>query len=636
MICLIFTRKKLWVGVRGKITEFLRFNRKPHIDYAGKRITAVFDQHLQPITEAYLKYAQRNKFQLGRIIPVCLSFPAEMYSSVQGKQIISTITSSLENNSTPSFKVVHNEALHLAYLRGLNLQQPVLEEPCVLLEALDGFPSLIYIYHPDDGLSGSKSVPIQRVGIPGSANSLLQALEDEFGNMGLSLSEEDRQALRLQIQKHPPLDTFVLDKTSGAARMRLEVGRSSLVVEDPMTVYQKTFKEWLDKTKLEMLGVNSIILLGECLQKGIIREFLEENLQLASWLEINNTAKVKASWKLIVKGLIHFVQTEQKIIAVQPNGNDLSSAKEASPYSTKPIANGSHHVKSPDNKHLIAAQVQKQQLEQEQLKQEQLEKAAAPQKPTESPVPEQDGHKELDEQTDTVAEPSPELVATLPTNEQQQASWLGRLGFPLGEVAILQKIPVAERSIFQQFNLVRGCDGIEFNTFEVIDKLSQSKKVIKYLTHEEFSQAAQKKRFLRIFEKEKQYYGLESGLIACKEGFYYTRPYIKGHTLDHFFYRFKLPQKASLKAFKSKDLKLIVSILEAVERLNVSHANLNVHNILIFSTRKLSLKQDFYPTFVGFTSEDCEPAAMLERVHSIFERSLKPGMYAQIREVLEL
>ena len=110
MICLVFTRKKLLIGVRSKITEFLRFSRKPHIDYAGRQMFEVFKHHFPSIIEAYLHYAQRNNLGLQHEVPMLLSFPAEMYTAPSGRQIMDNITNHIEQTIDPSFRIVKNEA----------------------------------------------------------------------------------------------------------------------------------------------------------------------------------------------------------------------------------------------------------------------------------------------------------------------------------------------------------------------------------------------------------------------------------------------------------------------------------------------------------------------------------------------
>ena len=622
MICLVFTRKKLLIGVRGKITEFLRFSRKPYIDYGGSQMLEVFDNYFPNIVEAYLNYAQRNELQQQEV-PMLLSFPSEMYESSSGRNLMEDIIERIDQTFEPSFHIMHNEALHIACLRGLNLQEAIFDEACALVEAVDGFPSLIYMYHPDDGIDGSQVIPIQRVGIPGSSQSLLQALDSEFGKMGLHLHEGDRHELLRQIKQQPPVNSFILEKTFGASHMRLEVARSSLVLDDPMAIFQQTFDEWLNETKLEMLGVNRVFLVGDSLQKGILRDYLEDQLTLADRLDKSTDLRTKSVWKLIVRGLLTHTSSRgnnrlsQRLMISNGRGGQNTRLPKPRPKLVNSPANGSSR-KTTQSKEMFDDKYN--QKASEEVTSERVQSYLS----------------EPDKQVHDIPATDAILLPINPEkNTLEEDPWLWRLGFFKAGSENQVRAPSKDVSAFRKYKVIKTYKEVDFSTFEVQDKTNRGKYVLKYINKDELENEALRRDFYHLYEKEKTYYGFEESVNECQEGLYYIRNYIKGKTFYYFMEKLNLFEKNSFVDFKSKELKLLISVYEAIQNLRTPHASLSAHNILILGGRKWNLQREYYVTFVDFSVEDCSTEVMVEQFHNMVDELLTPGIYPQLRKALQ-
>lgn len=611
MLCFIFTRKKLLVGVKGRITEFLRFDGKSHLDFAGRRAHEVFEAHFTSMVDTYLDYAQRNHLKLGHLIPVALAFPAETYQAQREDALIAPIIHRIEETVEPLFQVVHHEPLHHAYLRGLPGSLDALNEPCALVEGVDGFPALIYLYQPEDGLEGSQLVPIPRVGVPGSSQSLLQALEVEFGKFGLNLDLNDRNKLLEQIRQYPPVEHFKLFKSVGASRLNLEVPRKALVMDDPMASYRQQFDEWMDRKKLEALGIQRVHLLGSSLQKGHIHDYLASQLQLKDLLLQAHQAGQAPHWKTIVRGMITRMQQLNSTAAL--NGHGQAQRHEQGHDFAESSPSLSSH--KPGHFSLPLGEARDQQAMDHQA----LDDASTEASGTHPPH-----------------EPQPAQEPTAQKTIPQETAWLGRLGFPLGEEANHHYAADEHTSVFQPFVEVKGIPEMEFHSFRVIDKLNQRKKILRFISREEMENAYLKDQFFHLYEKERTFYGLTTKPQPSAEGLYYLRDFIKGERLYDYAKKHEWGQKQRLDDFSSKDLQLMLSILEAVTELQIPHTRLNAHNILLISGLKWNLQHTFHITFIGFTAEDCSREDMRQRIHRTLDDLLWPGVFDQIRQGLHI
>lgn len=302
MIGFIFTRRRLLIGAKGKISEFLRFKNKPHIDYAGKSLRQVLQENIETICSTYDYYVERNRLELSAPYPAVLTYPGEYERNPYSLRALLEAVNVI--NEHPKFKLVHASPIHKAFLHGWTDHEEILEEPCAVIDALDSNPKLVYFYQPADAIYNPEEHVISISSMDTSAKYPTAVLEKEFENQGMKISPADRDLLFAQIIQEPKVSSFFLNKEIEGKNIEVKIDRPrssfSLGVDEINTF----LTEHLELSKLEMVGISKILLIGDTLKKGAFREYIKKDLGLKNLILEPRKFRANSELKIIFKGAI--------------------------------------------------------------------------------------------------------------------------------------------------------------------------------------------------------------------------------------------------------------------------------------------------------------------------------------------
>ncbi|MEM8887569.1 MAG: hypothetical protein AAGD28_06245, partial [Bacteroidota bacterium] len=158
MISLIFTRKKLLVGVSGRVTEFLEVDGNPFIEFGYRSPAEALRENLDEILNEYRYFVKRNGEAMPAEISLSILYPNDRPAAelAQIQEVIS--------RDGVSLSIVHIDSLVLPYLYGMSHYDEIISEPCIVLEALDNYISLLYFHNPRK-VNGS-FLPIEENNLP--------------------------------------------------------------------------------------------------------------------------------------------------------------------------------------------------------------------------------------------------------------------------------------------------------------------------------------------------------------------------------------------------------------------------------------------------------------------------------------
>lgn len=158
MISLIFTRKKLLVGISGKVTEFLEIDGSPFIEFGYHTPAETLEENLNEILNEYRYYLNRNGGEIPAEIDLSILYPNDRPAAelAQIQEIIRRCDHSLS--------IIHIDSLVLPYLYGMSHYDEIISAPCIVLEALDNYISLLYFHNPKK-VNGS-FLPIEENNLP--------------------------------------------------------------------------------------------------------------------------------------------------------------------------------------------------------------------------------------------------------------------------------------------------------------------------------------------------------------------------------------------------------------------------------------------------------------------------------------
>ncbi|MDW3648039.1 MAG: hypothetical protein R8P61_13310 [Bacteroidia bacterium] len=115
MISLIFTRKKLLVGVSGRVTEFLEVDGNPFIEFGYRTPAEALRENLDEILNEYRYFVKRNGEAMPQEISLSILYPNDRPAAelAQIQEVIS--------RDGVSLSIVHIDSLVLPYLYGIAL-----------------------------------------------------------------------------------------------------------------------------------------------------------------------------------------------------------------------------------------------------------------------------------------------------------------------------------------------------------------------------------------------------------------------------------------------------------------------------------------------------------------------------------
>ncbi len=192
--------------------------------------------------------------------------------------------------------------------------------------------------------------------------------------------------------------------------------------------------------------------------------------------------------------------------------------------------------------------------------------------------------------------------------------------------------------IKENYRIIDEFHHTEFKTYHVMSHKLKTHQVMRVISHREFAQADTKERFFSLHRKESRYYSQISEIFEAVEGLFYLREYIYGISLIEYMDKIGLNQTKAFEKYSSKDLQLIISILEKIKSLSSTNIydHINENNVLIKERRSWNLQYGLSIHIVGFRSTTCTNEQMTRGVYQMFNRLLSPDNFQAFRHTLKL
>ena len=295
MINFIFTRKKLLVGVRAEKSDLLQFNGQSHIPFGNRNMGQTLSDSLPVIQDAYRKFASSNGIALSESLPTSIVFPVEADA-----RDIHEVMHLLGTSTQAKFELTHTDDLVQTYLNGINIKNNSLKEPCIVLEALDDYLSVLYYFNTTK-VKNHSFLTFKERDLVDSADNVIGLLEKEFKRMGIILGDEEKKELEYQYTLSN--STYFIQKSNGIVHLTATVKKSDLPTITPVLVDKSALGKLLSRAKLDEQGIKHIILLGDSLRQEVYTEYFNKELKIADLILKNDDQDTQAIFKSIVDGI---------------------------------------------------------------------------------------------------------------------------------------------------------------------------------------------------------------------------------------------------------------------------------------------------------------------------------------------
>ncbi|MEM9823898.1 MAG: hypothetical protein AAF985_22630, partial [Bacteroidota bacterium] len=162
-------------------------------------------------------------------------------------------------------------------------------------------------------------------------------------------------------------------------------------------------------------------------------------------------------------------------------------------------------------------------------------------------------------------------------------------------------------------------------------KHSSQDGVIRFVANQAHSAQDALQHFRKLHEFESSYYEAVGLVQNLKIGHFYRRDFLEGEPLDRYIKNSGIYKKRKINQLNTNDLKLILQTWKAINGLNFACKNMQEGNILVQAKLKWNLSKSIDIRMVGFNTQFCTKAEMIEEIHQIFERQFGQELYSQIR-----
>ena len=683
MICIIFTRTRLLTGAKLKSAELLSLDGKFAIPYGARSMVETLTGNLKTILNAYEAHLKKSQVQLPKVIPTAIAFPPELSDDPLGKRKMEEVMQVLAKWE-PKLEIVHADDLGHAYLQGLKTDEKTLTGPCLMLDALDDNLNMYYQKNGTDPLNGNGKVlefaPVSDLGVRWGDENLINELVGEFRNAGLQVNEKDKADLGEQVRQRLKEHKYTLKRSSGAVNIQADIEIPEKRYKDVTTSNRVKLKERLSTATLDAKGVQKVVLMGEYLHNDVIREYLDKDLQLAARIITAKPNGAHSEYQTIVEGLM-----ERTNIAIEAKAELERKRREEE----------EKRRQEEEQRRMEAEKRRREEEERKRKEEEEKRRREEDQKRLEAEKMAQMARNKLLEELRTTcvsADKSKEYElrfvpqgiklgmpkevilwniteaiknSTLLPGIKTATAAMAPVQSPPQPTAVVSPVqktvetsttPDAKRIIDENapkmplefplekeirlhslndlFEIKGVLLDMEFATKKAQPVGDKTMKVIKLLSKEEMLLPARWEAFQKLYQKELTYYGELSEIETAAEGKYYSRDYIERTTLKDYAKKAGMTSKDNFAELASHDLKFILQVFKEVENLNVSHADLSEHNILVVSKRKWNLQREVEIKFVGFTSKDCKESEMITQLHTIWGKLLGEAVYKEFREKL--
>lgn len=628
MLCLLFTREKLFFGVANNQSALLNIHGKSYIDLGPSGPQEALENNLDAIKTAYQRVLQDSGAPVPGKIQLMVAFPKDFPKKQKEPGTQSLIKQLIEEVAGDEFDVVAAFENSRALISGLSGNgETKSDTPRLVLDALDESVSLYY-----EGLNGkaaengkSKVQFLQELGMEPGRQHVLNKLVSSFEDAGLSLDRHDIEDLKQQVKNPMRNGNFTLVKSNGLISITAKANLPQDGLEALMTQDHTRLGSFIQADSLAELGIQDVVVMGKYLKLPLIQEYLKQELNLEGKLRGTQLLEENEELQAILTGLARLGDQE----LVKRREEELRRKEEEEQKRLK-------ELQLQADRDALMIEIRESCIDPERLEEykstyiDRGEKIGLPKEVVSWNIQEalriarlNAGGTKNPEVFSSVSLVQPPIQTATPHTPMP----------PMEEEAPQQvELPVLS-SIFE----VRGVlPDSEFQTKKVFDKKSKEVKVLRLCTQQKKQEAEAKEKFQHLFKKELAYYGELGDIKEAEEGLFYLRPYFERNTLKEYVRKTEISNKRVIEQLGSSELKLILMVMKEINDLQVPHADINENNILVLTKRRWGMSKDMSIRFVGFTSKDVSKEEMEKQCHRMWERLLGEGFYKQFREKFNL
>ena len=632
MLCLLFTREKLFCGLNNTESKLLSIHGKPYIELGSEGLETALRQNLIDIKAAYNQALEQNGALQQEKIQVMVASPKHfLQKSKEHGEGATLMKQTIEEVAGDEFDVIAAVENSFALMSGLNSASHASGiMPRVVLDALDENVSVYY-----EGLNGkaaengkSKVFYLNELGMEPGRNHVIKRLSSAFEQAGLTLDKKDLEDLKQQVKNPMRNGTFTLVKSNDLVSITAKANLSEERFSELLTQDHTLLAPYLDPSSLDELGIEEVVIMGKFLKLPAIQHYLKQDLQLEGKLRGVTLVEEEEELQTILKGLNQIGDFElAKRIEAERKRQQEAEKKRL------------QEIQLQADRDALMVEIREKCTDstlQEEYEETYIERGGKVGLPKEVVLwniqealriarlaPNMPKDTELFASTSLIQARSTQLDPNS-TKEPSTA--------PKTDVAEGKGLMVLT-DLFE----IRGVlPDSEFNTKKVIDKKSKNTHVLRLLPIQRVHEGDWLEKFEHLYLKELTYYGELSDIESAEEGKYYLRPFYERNTLKEYVRKTELFNKRAIEELGSNELKLILQVMKEVNDLPISHSDINEHNILVLTKRRWRLHKDMSIKIVGFTSEDISKEEMEKQFHMMWERLLGEGFYKDFRNKFSL
>jgi len=256
MLCLLFTRKKLFCGYAEQPYSLLSIAGKEYLELGTTPPEELLRENLQAITESYYRHLASASLPQPSRVQTAIAFPKNFPDPLNKDPHILNQIEEIAGNAWDVLAGVDNSQ---AYIWGIKetLERTPSRAPSIVLDALDGKVSLYY-----QGLNGkagengkSKVVFLENLSLEKGRENVLEQLVKAFQQMGLNLNEKDVEDLRQQVRNPMRNGTYTLVKSNDMISITAKAQLPENKFTDLLTQDRASLKPYLEVKALEELGI---------------------------------------------------------------------------------------------------------------------------------------------------------------------------------------------------------------------------------------------------------------------------------------------------------------------------------------------------------------------------------------------
>lgn len=623
MLCLLFTREKLFFGVANNQSELLNIHGKSHIDLGLSGPQEVLQDNLDAIKTAYERVLQESGSSISGKIQLMVAFPKDFPKKHKESGTNSLIKQIIEEVAGDEFDVIAAFENSRALISGLtDYEMKESDAPRLVLDALDESVSVYY-----EGLNGkaaengkSKVYFLEELGMEPGRQHVVDKLVSSFEDAGLALDDNDIEDLKQQVKNPMRNGNFTLVKSNDLISITAKANLSQDGLEALITQDHTRLGSLIQADSLAELGIEDVVVMGRYLKLPLIQAYLKQDLNLEGKLRGNQLLEEKDELKTILKGLGRLGDQE----LVKRKEEEKRKREEEEQKRLK-------ELQLQADRDALMIEIREACTDSDLLEEYKTtyirrgEKIGLPKEVVSWNIQEALRIARLNADVTK----NPEVFSSVSLVQPPIQTAGSPTQAPQAEE---EHTPETELPILSSIFEVRGVlPDSEFQTKKVFDKKTKELKVLRLCTPQKKNEPEAKQKFQHLFEKELDYYGELGDIKEAEEGLFYLRPYFERNTLKEYVRKTEISNKRVIEQLGSSELKLILMVMKEINDLQVPHADINENNILVITKRRWGMSKDMSIRFVGFTSEDVSKEEMEKQCHKMWERLLGEGFYKQFR-----